>query len=311
MFQGILAIDKPIGLRSSYCVEQLRKIIGKGVKLGHGGTLDSTASGVLVMLFGGATRLSDLVIRMPKTYRAVLRLGVETSTWDYSGDVTKTSDYKGVTASDIDGRIPSFLGWRMQLPPEVSAVHVKGRRAHEIFRFGQNPEIRPRPVFVEYITRTADISDGKVELLIRCGKGAYVRAIARDFGRILGCGAHIASLRREAVGHFTLKDAFSWPEDISAASCALESMIRPAGDIGRFIPVYTVSGDLASHLSNGRNAPLDPISRISCGHMCPPGIAAVSTDSILSVGRINETAEGLFIRPEINIKLEQSGESPA
>ena len=197
MFQGLLPVDKPLGLRSSRCVELVKALAGKGTKVGHGGTLDSSASGVLVLLLGGATRASGYVMSMPKTYRAVVRIGAETTTCDYTGQITGLGDFSRVKESDIDEVIPSFIGWRMQVPPEISAVHVNGRRAHRISRAGCKPEIPPRPVFVESIRREGVISDDRdVELLIRCGKGTYVRSIARDIGRRLGCMAHVAGLRR-------------------------------------------------------------------------------------------------------------------
>ncbi|MDR2780453.1 MAG: tRNA pseudouridine(55) synthase TruB, partial [Synergistaceae bacterium] len=204
MFQGLLPIDKPLGLRSSQCVELVKKLTGGGAKVGHGGTLDSSASGMLVLLLGGATRASGYVMLMPKTYSAVVRLGAETTTCDYTGHITRLKDFRGVKESDIDEIVPSFIGWRMQTPPEISAVHVNGRRAHKISRAGGKPEIPPRPVFVESIRRDGAISgDGCVRLLIRCGKGTYVRSIARDIGRRLGCLAHVAALRRLSVGPFS------------------------------------------------------------------------------------------------------------
>ncbi|MDR3280596.1 MAG: tRNA pseudouridine(55) synthase TruB [Synergistaceae bacterium] len=306
MFQGLISIDKPVGLRSSYCVEQLKKIIDKRTKIGHGGTLDSSASGVLVMLLGGATRLSDLVMRMPKIYRAVLRLGCETSTCDYTGDMTETGNHERVAETDIDGLIPSFLGWRMQTPPEVSAVHVGGRRAHEIFRSGVAPDIKPRPVFIESIVRAGGISrDGRVELSIRCGKGAYVRAIARDMGRALGCGAHIASLRREAVGFFSLAGSLTWREKPSDMKDELISSIQPIESMDRFIPCYTVNDSGAERLANGMGIPpLSLVSRESDGVKCPESAVMIRSASLVSLGRIETTCRGVAIMPEINIKLE-------
>ena len=157
MFQGFLPINKPVGMRSTGCVERIKRILGRGVKVGHGGTLDSTACGVLVLLLGGATRLSSLVMQMPKTYRTVIKLGSETTTCDYSGETTIFGDAGGVTDEDVDDVLPSFLGWRIQIPPEVSAVHVGGRRAYEIFHSGGSPDIKPRPVFIESVRRVGNL----------------------------------------------------------------------------------------------------------------------------------------------------------
>jgi tRNA pseudouridine(55) synthase len=303
MFQGFLPIDKPVGLRSSHCVELVKKLAGRDTKVGHGGTLDSSASGMLVVLLGGATRASGWIILMPKIYRASIRLGAETATCDYTGRVTGIGDFSGVREADIDEVIPSFIGWRMQTPPEISAIHVGGRRAHKISREGGKPEIPSRPVFVESIQRTGDISrDGDVELLIRCGKGTYVRAIARDIGRRLGCLAHITALRRLSVGPFSLDETRAPKSGVPFTSRDdLLSAIKPVLSLEHFLPRYSVDAPAASSLSQGREVSFSKASRVTFGERCPGGTIMIRSDSCITIGNIERKGENTSIVPRMNI----------
>jgi tRNA pseudouridine(55) synthase len=302
MFQGFLPINKPIGMRSAGCVERIKRILGRGVKVGHGGTLDSTASGVLVLLLGGVTRLSSFVMQMPKIYRAVMKLGAETTTCDYSGEPTIFGDAGGVTGEDIDVVLPSFMGWRMQVPPEVSAVHVGGRRAHEIFRSGGAPDLEPRPVFIESISRVGSLSeDGEAELLIRCGKGTYIRALVRDIGKRLGCRAHIASLRREAVGPFVANHALSLGESVETRD-DIEASIYPIDCLGGFLARYAVGEDDERLLSTGREIPLSHATRETSGECCPDSTIFIVGNSFITIGGLKPSGGVIMIKPQINIE---------
>ena len=135
---GILPVNKPEGLRSTDCVQKIRSILGRSLKVGHGGTLDSTASGLLVILVGQATRLSNFVMELPKVYEAEVALGRGTTTDDASGETTERAPWGHVTDSALDSALCAFFGWRMQRPPAVSAVHVGGERAHAIARSGRS-----------------------------------------------------------------------------------------------------------------------------------------------------------------------------
>jgi tRNA pseudouridine(55) synthase len=302
MFQGFLPIDKPIGFRSSDCVERIKRLFGKNTKVGHGGTLDSSAEGLLVLLLGGATRLCSLVTQMPKVYRATIKLGVETATCDYAGEATSDGEWRQVRESDIDALMPAFTGWRMQTPPDVSAVHVNGRRAHEIFRSGGKPDILPRPVFIERIERIGAISDGgEVKIAIRCGKGTYVRAIARDIGRRLGCFAHITSLRRESSGPFTAGDSLRPDENFAVARENAIASIKPLEFMGNFLPSYSVSAEDGRALSAGREIPFLRARRASGGQNCPPGIILATGGSMVSVASLVQTGGACLVRPLVNI----------
>jgi tRNA pseudouridine(55) synthase len=195
---GVLLLDKPEGIRSTVCVAALRRRLGKGVKVGHGGTLDSTAEGLLVLLVGGATRTSDLVMGLPKVYDVRFRLGEERSTDDFSGDTV----FSGPVPQDAAGRIaallPSFLGTRLQTPPDISAVRVNGKRAHRIARSGESPVISSRPVHISSIRLTGEEDEAALS------PSAYGAGRVPTFGAssVTSAGrldAGICSLPRAAV----------------------------------------------------------------------------------------------------------------
>jgi tRNA pseudouridine(55) synthase len=302
---AFLALDKPVGLRSTKCVEEVRRVLreaGHDVKVGHGGTLDSTASGLIVMLISSATRLSDIVMRMPKVYRTTVRLGAETTTCDFAGEEVFSSEWRDVDEDEIDLATKRFLGWRLQTPPKISAVHVAGRRAHEIFRHGGNPEIEPRAVFVESIERIGGISrDGELELLICCGKGAYIRSIARDLGRILGCGAHVAALTRERVGFFSTQNAVKLDAETTLSFAVIASALIPLSAIEDFLPTYALPDEDMYGLKNGIGAPFSHSLRRGFGKHPPNGAIAFISKDMLSIARLKPCENGLYAVPEINI----------
>ncbi|MEA3508075.1 MAG: tRNA pseudouridine(55) synthase TruB, partial [Synergistota bacterium] len=204
MDSGFLNLWKPEGVRSSWCVHEAKKLLPRGVKIGHGGTLDSTAEGVLVLLVGKATRLSRYVMALPKTYVVRLRLGVETDTLDASGKIVQEKPFGFVDETMIDVELCRFMGPIMQRPPAVSAIRLQGKRSHSLARSGATVCHRERPVFVRSIRRLTNIRDnGEVTLEIVCGKGTYVRSIVRDLGRNLGACAVTVRLCRVALGPYS------------------------------------------------------------------------------------------------------------
>jgi tRNA pseudouridine(55) synthase len=292
-------------MRSTKCVEEVRRALGSGwrdAKVGHGGTLDSSASGVLVILISSATRLSDIVMMMPKVYRATVRLGMETSTCDFAGEEVFSSEWRHVREYDIDRALYSHMGWRNQTPPKVSAVHVGGRRAHEIFRSGGDPKIEPRPVYVESLLRLGNVSPhGDFVLLVRCGKGAYVRSIARDIGRSLGCGAHLAALARESVGCFSIHDAVKFGAGGGLDLGELTRAMTPLSAIAGFLPVYSFPDEDMKRLENGLAAPFSHAVRKSFGRFAPRGLLAFVSESALSIACLKREGGEIFAVPEINI----------
>ena len=306
MFQpAFLALDKPVGMRSTKCVEEVRRALGacrRGIKVGHGGTLDSSASGVVVMLISSATRLSNIVMMMPKVYRATIRLGKETSTCDFAGEEVFSSDWRHVREYDIDLALCSCLGWRNQTPPKVSAIHVGGRRAHEIFRSGGDPEIKPRPVYVESLLRVGGLSScGEFVLSIRCGKGTYVRGIARDIGRSLGCGAYLSSLIRESVGTFSISGAARFGESGELNPSELEKAMMPISELSEFLPVYALPDEDMRRLEKGLAARFSNALRRSFGNFAPEGMIAFISGGTFSIARLKQEGGEILAVPEINI----------
>jgi tRNA pseudouridine(55) synthase len=249
---------------------------------------------------------------MPKTYRAVLKLGSETTTCDYTGDVTETGDARNIRESDIDSVIPRFLGWRMQMPPDISAIHVKGRRAHEIRRAGGTPDLPQRPVFIKSVRRESPISpEGELSLTINCGKGVYVRAIARDMGRILGCRAHIASLTRLATGPFSLENALRVDEDFSVRRDDIASAVYPPEFLGRYLPLYSAGENDASKLAHGRTIIFPGVRRETCGAYCPGETIIISGRNALTVGTLARIDGTTVVKPDVNISEMNGGAGPA
>lgn len=293
-------------MRSSVCVEKTRRILGRSVKVGHGGTLDSTASGLLVLLIAGATRLSNLVMQMPKIYRATIKLGVSTSTCDYSGEPIFVSDASGIKADDIDNVLSGFLGWRMQLPPKVSAVHIDGRRAHEIYRNGDDPDIKPRPVFVEKIRRISPLSDdGCFTLLVHCGKGTYIRSIARDIGQILGCGAHISALEREQSGYFSLCESLAPHHEYFLKKEEILQAMLSITTLEKFLPSYRLTEENMRRLANGLDARFVDAERCGFGKIPPKDTLMFFFQSTISLAHVEKNVDGAYhILPDVNINTE-------
>jgi tRNA pseudouridine55 synthase len=199
-------VDKPAGVTSHDVVGMLRRRFHER-QVGHAGTLDPDATGVLVVGVGMATRLLRFVEKTDKRYTGEIVLGVETSTLDAAGDVTATHDMSGVTLDDARRAAAALTGAIMQVPPMVSAIKVGGRRLHELARQGIEIERTPRPVTVHAFDLAAGPEPGVLAVDVVCSAGTYVRTLAADLGRLLGGGAHLRNLRRTAVGEFTLDDA--------------------------------------------------------------------------------------------------------
>lgn len=199
-------VDKPAGWTSHDVVAKTRGVLGTG-RVGHSGTLDPDATGVLVLGVGRATRLLRFLTDLPKSYEAEIVLGAETDTGDSSGSVVARWDMAGVSEAAARAAAAALTGEIMQVPPMVSAVKVGGRRLYELAREGKEVERPPRPVTVHRFDLAAAGSEGVWRAAVECSSGTYVRTLASDLGRALGGGAHLRSLRRTAVGGFGLDRA--------------------------------------------------------------------------------------------------------
>ena len=274
---ALVLINKPVGLRSTNCVAIVRKYLG-GLKVGHAGTLDSTASGLLILLAGNATRLCEYVMALPKVYRVVIQFGSETDTADYSGEVVSSRGWKNLDADTLRDSLYTFSGLRLQSPPPVSAVKIDGVPAYKLARSGQEPEMKARPVFFRRIdvVKPFDAETGTLELEVRCGKGTYIRSLARDLGRITGCGAHVKSLARISIGRFKLSDADNPDaEDFSIVSLS---------ELAKNYTNIFVGGKDSKSFTNGMCILLSHAQQISRGLAAMNGTICVEGDSFLGFG---------------------------
>ena len=210
---GFLIVDKPSGVTSFSMVSLVRRLTGVR-RVGHAGTLDPLASGVLPVAVGYATRFIEYMDDALKTYVASVRFGETTDTYDSTGTVTSSGDASGVTATAIEAALAEFVGEIVQTPPVFSAIKVAGKPLYQYAREGTDVTVASRTVYVERATLRSH-EDGIAEIEVRCGKGTYIRSIAHDLGLRLGCGAHLAALRRTSSGGFGVVDARA-PEELTA-----------------------------------------------------------------------------------------------
>jgi tRNA pseudouridine55 synthase len=225
---GLVVVDKPSGWTSHDVVARARRTLGTR-KVGHAGTLDPMATGVLVLGFGRATRLLGHLMLTEKTYTATVRLGVATSTDDAEGGVLATTPTEQVGEDDVRAAVASLVGEIDQVPSSVSAIKVDGKRAYARVREGEDVDLSARRVTIHQAEAGDFRRDGDAldfALRVRCSSGTYIRAIARDVGEALGVGGHLTSLRRTSVGPFTLDDASSDLEHLRPMS--IETAARMA-----------------------------------------------------------------------------------
>ncbi len=213
---GFFVVDKPSGVTSFSIVSLVRRLTGVR-RVGHAGTLDPLASGVLPVAVGQAARLIEYLDDEAKAYSAVVRFGASTTTYDAEGDVTATADASGLTAADVGAALAGFVGDIEQVPPAYSAIKLAGKPLYRYAREGADVAPAPRRVHIARIDLLR-FGGGEAELAVRCGKGTYIRSLAHDLGQRLGCGAHLAALQRTRSGGFSLADAHPPDELVAAAA---------------------------------------------------------------------------------------------
>lgn len=227
---GLILIDKPAGWTSHDVVARARRITGQR-RIGHTGTLDPMATGLLVLCLGQVTRLAEYLTGHDKRYTGEIVLGRTTSTDDAEGDTVEERPVPAVPESGLKDLERQFTGPILQLPPAFSAIKVAGKRAYALAREGAAPHLEPRPVVVHNLT-LGMAGSGRLSIEVHCGPGTYVRSLARDIGAALGCGGHLASLRRRAAGPFRVEDATTLDRlEAAAGSGGLEDILLP-GDEG-------------------------------------------------------------------------------
>ena len=247
---GILLIDKESGPSSFKVVEKVKGAL-KAKKAGHAGTLDPFATGLLVVLLNKGTKLSSFLMSQDKVYQAALRLGIETDTQDLSGKVVRKGDIGRITGGTIKEKSLQFLGSIKQIPPRYSAVHHQGKRAYELARQGIAFDLPERRVTINYINLLS-IELPTVWIEVGCSSGTYIRALATDLGRALGCGAHLTSLRRVKSGSFLADNAFTVPEiSQRVSSNCLDEVIMGLKDSLTGMAEVEISGQLARKIRAG------------------------------------------------------------
>lgn len=247
---GWLVIDKPAGPTSTAVVNKVRWAL-QAKKAGHAGTLDPDATGVLAIALGEATKTVPYITDALKAYAFTVRLGQATNTDDAEGEIIATSDTRP-TDDEIKAALGAFVGDVMQVPPKFSAVKIDGQRAYKLARDGEDVEIAARPLWVEELVMT-DRQDGDhVTLEMICGKGGYVRSIARDLGNALGCFGHVRDLRRIWSGPFEASDALTLAQvEEMAQSPELDAHLRPVADGLAELPEVRATPEGAVRMRNG------------------------------------------------------------
>lgn len=246
-FHGLLVLDKPGGMTSRAAINRVQKQLPRGIKIGHTGTLDPLATGVLVVCLGQATRLAEYVQAMQKTYRSTFRLGAHSDSDDADGNITPVPGAPPLPESVIESALHCFIGEIDQVPPAYSAAKIEGRRSYDLAREGEAVDLKPRRVTIHGIDLLS-YSWPRLEIEIRCSKGTYIRSIARDLGERLGCGGYVEALRRTRVGPFAVENAIA----IDADPDAIRRQLRPMSEALAELSKLTVSVEIAERLRHGQ-----------------------------------------------------------
>lgn len=290
---GVVVIDKPAGWTSHDVVAKSRGVLGTR-KVGHSGTLDPDATGVLVLGVGKATRLLRFLTELPKSYVGEIVLGVETTTLDAAGEVTATHDMGSVTDDAVRAAAAALTGAIEQIPPMVSAVKVDGKRLHQLAREGKEIERTPRPVTVHrYDVEPVAAEPGIWRCEVDCSSGTYVRTLAADLGTALGGGAHLRSLRRTAVGGFTLDDA----------GTIEEPTLLPIAAAVRHLDAVQADEAMALDVSHGKRFDRD---RLGVGDAAGPWAVLDADGELLAVYEAHKGAT----KPAVVIPADPAGSTP-
>jgi tRNA pseudouridine55 synthase len=304
---GVLPLDKPVGPTSHDLVGWTRRALGMK-RVGHAGTLDPFASGLLLVCVGQATRLVEYLHFLDKSYEAEAVLGEVTTTDDPEGPVVARSQaWEGLSEDAVAEALSRQVGTFLQRPPAFSAKKVDGETAYRMAREGRAPELEPVPVTVHEVELLA-MELPRVRFRVRCGTGTYIRAMARDLGEALGCGAHLSALRRTRIGSFSVEDAVNAlalqpgaAEDRQALQATLEAaLVSPAGATGH-LPAIGVGPEAEARLRMGQRVELSslaPTRDLPEGE--PLAMVAQATGELVGVGE----REGSLLRPRKVLPVE-------
>ena len=250
---SLLILDKPQGLSSHGAVHRIRKITGIE-RVGHAGTLDPMATGVLLVLLGSAVRLSEYIVDHDKKYRATVQLGVETDSYDATGNVLETRAVH-VSETEMRAAVESFIGKQNQIPPAHSAIQIQGKRAYKMARQGIELEMQPRAVEIYSINNIA-IENNALTFDVHCSKGTYIRSLAHDIGAKLGTGAHLAALRRTASGEFNIAQSHTLEQVSDAVNAQnLSALVLPMDLAVQHLDAVHLDAAHARAIRNGQVVP--------------------------------------------------------
>ena len=245
---GIVIVDKPQGWTSQDVTARLRRVFNTR-RIGHGGTLDPMATGVLPVFVGRATRGVEFFEHAEKVYETVLRPGITTDTEDITGTVLTQTDAT-ITADMVEAVLPQFRGEILQIPPMYSALKINGQKLCDLARKGREVERQPRPITIHELTLLGVDEEG-IRLRVRCSKGTYIRTLCKDIGAALGCGGCMASLRRVQAGEYTITE--SVPLEVLLETAEPEKYLRPVDSMFRNLPGVTLSPKQEIRCRNGNS----------------------------------------------------------
>jgi len=291
---GLLVIDKPAGMTSHDVVNAVRRLAGTR-RVGHAGTLDPLATGVLLVLVGRATRLSRYLSGADKVYEATVRLGETTTTYDAEGEIVERQPVK-VTRAEVEAALLAFRGPIQQLPPMYSAIKVQGQKLYQLARQGQEIAREPRPVTIKALALTA-WTPPTFTLRVHCSAGTYIRSLAHDLGQVLGCGAHLTALNRLASGPFTLEQGHTLEALRALAEVERlgEVLLAPQAAL-YMLPAVHVNAVQALALCHGQPVALEDAPQVE-------ELQALDADGEL-VAVLAPIAEGLW-RPTLVLQREK------
>jgi tRNA pseudouridine55 synthase len=280
---GILLVDKPKGITSHDAVARTRRLAGTR-KVGHAGTLDPMATGLLLLGINSSTRLLTYLVGLDKEYTATIRLGVTTASDDAEGEVVTVTDASAIEPDAIAAGIAELTGPIDQVPSTVSAIKIGGKRAYALARAGEEVELAARSVVISEfeILAAPRVVDGMVDVDVRvvCSSGTYIRALARDLGAGLGVGGHLTALRRTRVGPFSVDDALVLPE--RGVEVDIAPLVRePAAVAGAILPTVGVEAETVRLLEHGRRVAIDRADVAPVGAASDDPVAVIAPDGHL------------------------------
>lgn len=291
---GVLLLDKPEGMTSNAALQQARRLFS-AARAGHTGTLDPMATGLLPLCFGEATKFSSDLLEADKTYEAEIALGTTTTTGDREGTVTTTRPVR-CTETDIAALLPEFTGDLLQIPPMYSALKQGGRPLYELARAGKTVERQARPVTIHALECLA-LNLPRLTLRVTCSKGTYIRVLAEDLGEALGCGAHLAALRRTQVGSLNLQAAHPLTALEALPETERPTCLAPVDSLMMSLPAITLDADAAQRFRHGNPvaASLAMVGKVRVYHPAPTpdnllGLGVIETDGLLWPRRLIATS---------------------